>query len=106
MPFLFGLSLCFSLAPRAGFEPATNRLTAGSQAKNLPNASYLRRPWWCGLSTSVDRIAIRCAAPALIVSCHEPSHFGSVEFRARWRYERSKLVCFRYEKVNERRGVS
>ena len=25
----FELSLCFGLAPRAGFEPATNRLTVG-----------------------------------------------------------------------------
>ena len=30
------LSLCFSLAPRAGFEPATNRLTAGCSTAELP----------------------------------------------------------------------
>src|SRR6476469_6648447 len=28
---IFHLSLCFCLAPRAGFEPATNRLTAGQK---------------------------------------------------------------------------
>src|SRR5271155_5340984 len=32
----FGLSACFSLAPRAGFEPATNRLTAGCSTTELP----------------------------------------------------------------------
>src|SRR5262249_20667566 len=31
-----GLSLCFYLAPRAGFEPATNRLTAGCSTAELP----------------------------------------------------------------------
>jgi hypothetical protein len=30
------LSPCFCLAPRAGFEPATNRLTAGCSTTELP----------------------------------------------------------------------
>ena len=33
---LFQLSAWFSLAPRAGFEPATNRLTAGCSTTELP----------------------------------------------------------------------
>src|SRR5262249_9361787 len=32
----FRLSLWFNLAPRAGFEPATNRLTAGCSTTELP----------------------------------------------------------------------
>ena len=40
----FQLSVCVYLAPRAGFEPATNRLTAGCSTTELPgNKPMLRQ---------------------------------------------------------------
>ena len=33
------------LAPRAGFEPATNRLTAGCSTTELPGIGAKERPW-------------------------------------------------------------
>ena len=39
------LTLCFCLAPRAGFEPATNRLTAGCSTTELPGIGAKERPW-------------------------------------------------------------
>src|SRR5262245_51748567 len=49
------LSRCFYLAPRAGFEPATNRLTAGCSTAELPGntgaalqaARITNAPWLC-----------------------------------------------------------
>ena len=44
------------LAPRAGFEPATNRLTAGCSTTELPGNSAAAR---------VNAVAYNKAAPAL-----------------------------------------
>ena len=39
----FSLNCLICLAPRAGFEPATNRLTAGCSTAELPGNSLLAR---------------------------------------------------------------
>src|SRR5262245_33792865 len=63
----FELSICVYLAPRAGFEPATNRLTAGCSTTELPgNEPILRQ-------RAYNKACLLCKAPAFRLTkatCH------------------------------------
>ena len=73
---LRGYAKClFLLAPRAGFEPATNRLTAGCSTAELPGNNAAAR--------AQTRLAYNKAAPALKA--------GS-KLRI-WRFRGSALPC-------------
>jgi hypothetical protein len=72
------LSYCFYLAPRAGFEPATNRLTAGCSTAELPGNSSCRA-----------RNAYNKAGPALKAAKRRKSRCVCLGFAQAWLATRS-----------------
>ena len=84
------LSLCFYLAPRAGFEPATNRLTAGCSTAELPGNKAQARARRRAYNKS-DR-AMKASSARLFLACLSDASSPRWGRQMCWPH-RAKRIC-------------